>query len=76
MKKKLLYAGVLLGLAIAMVPFGYFIYCVLSENLRFSEILGHGKYVVPMLLGGGILMVLCIHMMSGKKPINENEERG
>lgn len=68
MKKKLHVAGALVGLAIAMIPFMYFLYCLLGEDLKFSEILGHGKYVVPTLLGGGVLLVFCVHKITSKKP--------
>ena len=68
MKKKLLIAGTLIGLAIVMLPFMYFLNCVLSGDLRSSEIFSHGKYLVPSLLGGGLIMVFCIHGITGKKP--------
>lgn len=68
MKMKLLMVGALFGLAIAIIPFMYFVYCLLEGDLRISQIIGHGKYVVPTLLGGGMLTVFCVHEITSKKP--------
>ena len=73
MKKNLLLAGVLLGLAIVIIPFAYFLHSVLKGNLRFFEILAHGKYLIPAIFVGGLTMVICIHKIPQK---NQKNERG
>lgn len=63
--KRLLLGGVLLGLAIAMVPFMYFLYHALDGKWSLSEILKYGKYVALSMVAGMALMLFCAHKISG-----------